>query len=136
MSPEPPPPQSFNRREFGRHLALGTLAVSTMESVPASATADEAKPAEANRPAVTAQKPSPDSSPGRETKPADDVTDLLVRIIAADYPDPRLTDNILDSIREEVDFDRYRGQVIREFPLENSDHPAYRFAAYRKDPLQ
>lgn len=111
----------IDRRQFAGWLAMasGAGAVATSservfadDDEPKAKPNDEAKPREAAEP-----------------QPEAPVEVLLLTYLARRYPSIHLDDEALRGIFSDIRGDLARGRVLSEFPLKNSDEPAFVFRA-------
>jgi hypothetical protein len=116
---------SISRREFAARLSLGAAAI-PLAAVPAAALASQAQAPKSSETPINAQ---PDPT---EPKPPTQ-SELLLDVVRLRYADERLTDEVLEHIRGEIEADLFRSAVLHGYPLKNSDAPAFVFAAYRGD---
>lgn len=115
----------LSRREFARRMTLGAAAtVAAAETL--AAEAEPKKP----RNEVEARKPRDEAAAERP------VEDALLDVIRQRYPDRRLRGGVLQAVRNDLRGDLRRGTTLRRFPLQNSDEPAFVFAAYRADAIR
>lgn len=120
-----PDDDRMDRRQFAGRLATvsGAVAVvassqriSADEEVPKVKPNDVAKPKEAAEPEAEAEAP---------------VEVVLLTYLVRRYPSIHLDDEALRGIFGDIRGDVARGKVLSEFPLKNSDEPAFVFQAYR-----
>jgi hypothetical protein len=119
--------KSINRREFTSELAAAAATASTASFLAAAPSGLDAVADETNA------KPAAEQEREPEPEPPKSQSDLLVEVVRQRYPDERLTPEILSKIRGDVQADQHRGKVLSDYPLKNSDEPAFIFAAYRGD---
>lgn len=105
---------TVNRRDFAQHLAVGL----GLTAVTATTTA-------AQEPDKTEKK----DPPPRPPTPAE----LILTGIVQQYPSEHYTDDVIEGIFGDIRGDLARGRELSKFPLQNSDEPAFIFAAYRSD---
>ncbi len=104
-------PASVTRRDFAQQLALGIgLSATTVTS---SATAQEPEKKDQPRPATPAE--------------------LILTGIVQQYPSEHYTEEVIEGIFGDIRGDLARGRELSKFTLQNSDEPAFVFAAYRSD---
>lgn len=111
----------LTRREFAKHVAIGTATTLAAEAALAS---NAPKPGRKDKAEEKEQAERDTDSPQ---------VDARLKIIQQQYPDTRLTADILEHIRHDIHADVERSKVLSRFPLTNGDEPAFRFAAYRSD---
>ena len=112
---------SLDRRSFGKHVvAAGALASLARGPSPKNAAAEEKK------------KPKDDSRAEVKEMPKTPA-DLLLEVLKQRYPDERLDEATLKSIRRELSVGLLRSRLLSNYPLRNSDEPGFVFAAYRGD---
>jgi len=109
------------RRDFARHLTLGT-GLALMGA--AGASAAEEKP-----PATAEAKPQEEQPPAPPPEPEDYQLAALVR----QYPSENLTDEMLAGIRGGLSRNRQQAEQLRAAGLANGDEPAFVFRAFRKE---
>ena len=114
--------ESVNRRDFAKRVAVGA-------TLPLAATLETASVAADQKP-QQAEKPQPEKKPS--AKPPSQA-DLLSEVVKQRYPDKRLDESVLSSIRNDLRSDIARSKVLSSYPLKNSDEPRFVFAAYRSD---
>lgn len=122
--------ESLARREFGRRLAAGTMAV----AVGRAAVADDPAPPKPPAPPAPGNAPDPDDAPGDGPPfgpPPPAV--LLVEFIHQKYPHEKLTVDELEKIEKDVQAQLFRGNALAKYPFRNSDEPATVFSAYRAE---
>jgi hypothetical protein len=56
----------------------------------------------------------------------------LLTYLVRSFPSEHFDDQALQAIFRDIRGDVARGRVLAEFPLKNSDEPAFAFAAYRQ----
>jgi len=98
-------PTDLNRRDFAKSLAIGAVLAPVNQ--------------------VGAQEPAKKDAPS--------VADLQLEQIKQQYPDERLDDAALKSIRGDLQQQINRSKILSAFPLTNADEPGFAFAAYRRD---
>lgn len=111
--------EKVNRRGFGTQLLAGA-AVPLTVAIDASAAA----------PAKQAVAPSEESDPVASLSRAELITECVKR----QYADPRLDEAALAEIRAAVERQLSQSEVLRRFPLTNSDQPATVFMPHRPQP--
>ena len=112
-----PPPVPIDRRKFAAVLAAGGLPV--VASSLASNSAAEEKSAD--------QKASKKDDDPKPLAPAD----LLLELVRQQYPDQRLDAASLAEIRQDLEGQFARSMLLSNFPLKNSDEPAFVQNAWR-----
>ncbi|HET6425325.1 MAG TPA: hypothetical protein VFG20_16675 [Planctomycetaceae bacterium] len=60
-------------------------------------------------------------------------TELLLTHIVQQFPSEHYTEAALEGIAGDIHLDLARGRELSKFALQNSDEPAFVFAAYRSD---
>ena len=120
-----------SRREFARTVALGTAGLTALGTgTAANAVAGDEKPAGTDPPA----KPRSEAEAGSEERSVEGpraAEDLLLEIVRQRYPHENLTEDVLEAIRRDLRGVVARGELLRRYPLKNSDEPAFVFSAYR-----
>lgn len=120
----------IDRRHFTAQLALGAGALTAVVIPFASAIAVEDKPT-ANK-AEKDEKPAekqPDAVATTHELPPADV--ILLTYLTRRYPSDHYDEAAIQGIYRDIRGDIARGKQLSEFPLKNSDEPAFVFAAYR-----
>jgi hypothetical protein len=123
--------QSLTRREFATRVTLGAAAVPLAVGPVGALASDEAQNS-AQSPEKQAKAAAEPTQKPAEAKPPTQA-ELLLDVVRLRYPDERLTDDVLEHIRGDIEADLFRAAAIANCPLRNSDAPAYVFSAYRKD---
>ena len=95
---------TVNRRQFASHVAVGAAGAALAGSG-----------------LTAAEPPAPRSS-----------ADLLLELVMRQYPDP-LSPAEITKLRERLERQQTRSQLLSAFPLKNGDEPASTFRAYRQD---
>ena len=101
---------------------MGTMAIPIGAATAATSRAaepNESGPAKADKPPENPDSPRPISE-----------GDLLLGTIMLRYPDERLDEKALRSIRIEIARNLERSRQLGSYPLKNSDAPAFHFAAH------
>lgn len=98
-------PEKINRRTFAKAVVAGTAASVPLLAPPSAAGQEEED---------------------REPTEAERLLEVVKQRYPADY-----TEEQLDEIRRDVAGHLGRSKTLSEFPLANSDEPAFVFAAYR-----
>ena len=120
----------IDRRGFARQLAAGTGCL-TAGLAGTSAVGAEVPPAP-DLPETPAAKPG--ENPARpddatpETPPPEV---LLLTYLVRSHPSDHLDEQAIQGIFRDIRGDLARGQLLAEFPLKNSDEPAFAFRAFR-----
>jgi len=96
---------NLKRRDFAKSLAIGAVLAPIAEAA--------------------GQEPA--------KKDTTSVADLQLEQIKQQYPDERLDDAALKSIRGDLQQQLNRSKILSAFPLTNADEPGFTFAAYRRD---
>ncbi len=123
-------PDRIDRRHFAAQLALGasglTVAMTPLTAIhaaedkpPLSKTEKQDKPAE---------KQPDEPAAASELPPAEVV---LLTYLTRRHPSDRYDEAAIQGIYRDLRGDVARGRQLSEFPLNNSDEPAFVFAAYR-----
>ena len=114
-------PDLIDRRHFATQLAVGASALTAAMTPLAAVSAAEDQPAEKqpDEPAAVAELP-----------PAEVV---LLTYLTRRHPSDHFDEATLPGIFRDIRGDVARGKQLSEFPLKNSDEPAFVFAAYRKN---
>ncbi len=105
-------PTIVTRRDFAQQLAFG-LGLGTASAATA----------------VSAQEPEKKDPPPRPPTPAE----LILTGIVQQYPSEHYNAEVIEGIFGDIRSDLARGRELSKFPLQNSDEPAFVFAAYRSD---
>lgn len=105
-------PPTVTRRDFAQFLAFGL-------GFGSAAAASN----------VTAQEPEKKDPPLRPPTPAE----LILTGLVQQYPSEHYTEEAIEGIFGDIRSDLARGRELSKFPLQNSDEPAFVFAAYRSD---
>jgi hypothetical protein len=111
--------ERVDRRAFGVRLLAGT-------AVPVTA----ALGASAAEPAKLAIAPPEGPAPVADLSRVD----LIVECVKRQYADPRLDEAALAEIRSAIERQLRQSEVLRRFPLTNSDQPATAFMPHRLEP--
>lgn len=107
----------IDRRRFAERLIAGTGCLTVgFSAVPA--VGEEVPP-----PPKLPTDADPSSDPPLEL--------LLLTYLVRNYPSEKFDDAALQGIFRDIRGDVARGKVLSEFPLKNSDEPAFVFGAYR-----
>ncbi len=120
----------IDRRRFNRQLAAGTSCL-TAGLAAASAVGAETPPAPAlpeDPRAARNEKPAPPDPASPETPPPEV---MLLTYLVRTYPSDHFDEPAVQGIFRDIRGDLARGQLLAEFPLMNSDEPAFAFRAYR-----
>ena len=115
----------IDRRRFTQKLAAGTGCLTAGLTV-ASAVGAETPPAP-SLPEAPAAKSNHEPAPAEAPPPEVMLLTYLVRTYPSDHFDEQAVQGIFRDIRGDL----ARGQLLAEFPLKNSDEPAFAFRAYR-----
>ena len=113
----------IDRRQFAGSLAAGSTAITaTLISARANAADDPAsnKPKEEPKSGEMAAKP---------IRPSEEA--LLLTCLTQRYPNDHFDEATLQGIYRDLRGDVARGKILSEFPLKNSDEPAFVFRPYR-----
>lgn len=113
------------RREFGRHLltaAVITSGTAGISSTSGLLAAGEDPPAP-KLPEDQQPNPSKPALPPHEA--------LLLTYLVRQYPNKNFDKQAIQGIYRDIQGDIARGKILSDFPLTNSDEPAFHFAAYR-----
>lgn len=113
----------LDRRQFTRWLA--TAAGSSVALAAGREIKADDQPAA--KPAVPAAAPA---DPAAVEPPPEEV--LLLSLLVRRYTSEHYDDAALRGIYQDIRNDRARGRVLSEFPLVNSDEPAFLFRALRR----
>ena len=120
----------IDRRRFTRQLAAGTSCL-TAALTAAAAIGAETPPApdlpEDPR-AARNDKPAPPDPASPEAPPPEV---MLLTYLVRTYPSDHFDEPAVQGIFRDIRGDLARGQLLAEFPLKNSDEPAFAFGAYR-----
>ncbi len=120
----------IDRRRFTRQLAAGTSCL-TAGLAAASAVGAETPPAPAlpeDPRATRSDKPAPPDPASPESPPPEA---MLLTYLVRTYPSDHFDEPTIQGIFRDIRGDLARGQLLAEFPLKNSDEPAFAFLAYR-----
>lgn len=119
---------SMDRRQFASGLAFGSTALvaSTLTGLQA-AIADD-RPAEKRREDSDVEPP-PEEPREPVVRPTEEA--LLLTCLTQRYPSEHFDEEALQGIYRDLRGDVARGRILSEFPLKNSDEPAFAFRAYR-----
>ena len=101
---------------------MGGMAIPIGTATAAASRAEEpneGSPAKSNKPPENPNSPRPISE-----------GDLLLGTIVRRYPNDHLDANVLTSIRIEIARNCERSRQLASYPLQNSDAPAFHFAAH------
>ncbi|HEY4262661.1 MAG TPA: hypothetical protein VGM98_21045 [Schlesneria sp.] len=108
------------RRDFARQIVLGA-GLSAVPLTAAPAASSDVPPA---------PKLPEDPAPiGAEAPPPPEV--LLLTYLVRRYPNEHFDDVAIQGIFRDIRGDVARGRALAEFPLKNSDEPAFVYSAYR-----
>ena len=113
------------RRKFGRHLLTAAAIISGTAEVNFTSrllAAAEDPPAP-KLPEDQQPKPSEPPLPPPEA--------LLLTYLVRQYPNNNFDKQAIQGIYRDIQGDIARGKILSDFPLTNSDEPAFHFAAYR-----
>ncbi len=112
-----------------RDFALGLAALPALAT--AAVAQDDKKPAD-TPPKKAAQNETDEKKAeesGAETREVPEAAWLLGLILKR-YPDERLDETAIRGILRDVQSDIRRSKALSDFPLENSDEPAFAFRPY------
>lgn len=119
-------PDRIDRRHFTTQLAWGAGGLAaTMAPLSAISAAQE-------KPAAAQGKPDakkPDEVAAAPELPPPEV--ILLTYLTRRHPSDHYDEAALQGIYRDIRGDVARGKQLSEFPLRNSDEPAFVFAAYR-----
>jgi hypothetical protein len=118
----------IDRRRFTRQLAVGAGSLTAVFSGTSAAIA-ETPPAPSlpeNPPVAPLEKPAPSGTVPPEPPPPEVM--LLTYLVRA-HPSDHFDDAAVQGIFRDIRGDLARGQLLAEFPLKNSDEPAFAFRA-------
>ncbi|MBC8113249.1 MAG: hypothetical protein H7062_02635 [Candidatus Saccharimonas sp.] len=120
----------IDRRHFAAQLALGAGALTAAVSPLASTIAAEDKPTtdKSEKTDKPAEKKADEAAAAPEL-PSAEV--LLLTYLTRRHPSDRYDEAAIQGIFRDVRGDVARGRQLSEFPLKNSDEPAFVFATYR-----
>jgi hypothetical protein len=110
----------MQRRDFTRQLVIGVGVSASIGAVPVAAgpgTPPAPKLPEDPAPVATEAPPPPEV--------------LLLTYLVRRYPNERLDEVAIQGIFRDIRGDVARGRALAEFPLRNSDEPAFVYSAYR-----
>jgi hypothetical protein len=110
----------MQRRDFTRQLVIGAGGFASIGAV--SATAGPGTPPAPKLP----EDPMPVAA---EAPPPPEV--LLLTYLVRRYPNDQLDEVAIQGIFRDIRGDVARGRALAEFPLRNSDEPAFVYSAYR-----
>ena len=113
--------QPLTRREFARRALSTAATVGTAGALTVGVVGEDRSAVEARRPLID---------------DAHAVEDHLLAVMRRRYPDPRLSPDVLREIRRDVAGDVERSRVLSNYVLQNSDEPAFVFAAHRGDAIR
>ena len=126
-------PDRIDRRHFAAQLALGASLVTAAVSPLASASAVEDKPAaDKSKNGDKPVKKQPDEAAAPELPPAEVI---LLSYLTRRHPSDHYDEAAIQGIYRDIRGDIVRGKQLSEFPLKNSDEPAFVFAAFRATTL-
>jgi hypothetical protein len=117
----------IDRRHFAKQLVLGAsgLGAAMTPLAAASAAEDKSAPDKLDKPA---EKKSEDSA-APPVLPSAEV--LLLTYLTRRHPSEHFDEAAIQGIYRDIRGDVARGKQLSEFPLKNSDEPAFLFAAFR-----
>lgn len=123
-------PDRIDRRHFAAQLALGASGLTAAMTPLAAISAAEDKPAQiknekADKPA---EKQPDDAAAAPELPPAEVI---LLTYLTRRHPSDHYDEAAIQGIFRDIRGDIARGKQLSDFPLKNSDEPAFVFAAYR-----
>lgn len=111
-------PDRIDRRHFAAQLALGAGGLTAAMTPLAAISAAEDQPAEKQ----------PDEAAAAPELPSAEV--LLLTYLTRRHPSDHFDEAAIQGIFRDIRGDIARGKQLGEFPLKNSDEPAFVFAAY------
>ena len=111
-------PDRIDRRHFAAQLALGAGGLTAAMTPLAAISAAEDQPAEKQ----------PDDAAAAPELPSAEV--LLLTYLTRRHPSDHFDEAAIQGIFRDIRGDIARGKQLGEFPLKNSDEPAFVFAAY------
>lgn len=114
-------PDRIGRREFAQKLTVGTGGLAAAVLATSSTSGAETPPAP-KLPEDPASKPEPPVAP---------VEALLLSYLVRAYPSEKFDAAAIQGIYRDIRGDVARGTLLSEFPLTNSDEPAFVFSPYR-----
>ncbi|MFO1046244.1 MAG: hypothetical protein U0941_31080 [Planctomycetaceae bacterium] len=110
----------MRRREFARQLTAGAGGLAAALSVSQGLSAE------------TPPAPKlPEEAPAKEEPAAPPPEVLLLTYLVRTYPSDKYDDVAIQGIFRDIRGDLARGKLLSEFPLKNSDEPAFVFSPYR-----
>ncbi|MBS0204367.1 MAG: hypothetical protein JSS49_15795 [Planctomycetes bacterium] len=110
----------IDRRQFTRRLATGTGLVAGLATVTIQAAEIP--------PAPKLPEDPPKTNDGPAVPPAEI---LLLSYLLQSHPNEHFDEDAVQGIFRDIRGDVARGKVLANFPLRNSDEPAFVFAAHR-----
>ncbi len=117
--------ERMRRREFARQLTVGAgglaAALTTNEGLTREAIGEETPPA----------PKLPEEPAGKVDPPAPPPEVLLLTYLVRTYPSDKFDDVAIQGIFRDLRGDLARGKLLSEFPLKNSDEPAFVFSPFR-----
>ena len=112
----------IDRRQFTRRLVGGT-------SVAAGLVAVASEAAETPPAPKLPEDPAPTKATDGTAVPPPEV--LLLSYLVQTYPSDHFDETAIQGIFRDIRGDVARGRILSQFPLLNSDEPAFVFAAWR-----
>ena len=120
----------IDRRHFAAQLAVGASALTAAMSPLAAVSAAEDKPiADKNEKGDKPAEKQPVEAEAPPELPPAEV--LLLSYLTRRHPSDHFDEASLQGIFRDIRGDVARGKQLSEFPLKNSDEPAFVFVAYR-----
>ncbi len=123
-------PDRIDRRHFAAQLAWGATGLTAAMTPLATTLAAEDKPApdKTDSEGKPAEKRPEEPADARQPPPAEV---LLLTYLTRRHPSEHFDEESLPGIYRDIRGDVARGKQLSEFPLKNSDEPAFVFAASR-----
>lgn len=114
----------MDRRQFAGTLAAGTSGAALSLAAQSVSADDQADKPQKDKDA------KPEESVDAPAKPTMEI--LLLTFLMQRYPSEHYDETALQGIYGDIRGDLARGRILSEFPLKNSDEPAFVFQAYRR----
>ena len=112
--------ERMRRRDFTRQLTVGAGGLAAALSVSHGLSAE------------TPPAPKlPEEPSGKEEPAAPPPEVLLLTYLVRTYPSDKYDEVAIQGIFRDIRGDLARGKLLSEFPLKNSDEPAFVFSPYR-----
>ena len=124
-------PNRIDRRHFAAQLAVRASVLTAAMAPLAATSAAENKPvADKNEKCDKPAEKKPDEATAPPELPSAEV--ILLTYLTRRHPSDHYDEAAFQGIFRDIRGDIARGKQLGEFPLKNSDEPAFVFAAYRK----